>query len=216
MGDPEMRPEMGDLKGGVTANMDDLMPDRFKGAKVAIAGLGGLGSNIAVSLARMGVGLMLLVDFDVVEQGNLNRQWYGVRHLGRLKTEALREQLEEINPFIEVKVRAVRVEENNVVELFEGYEVLCEAFDDQEAKAMLVSTVLCRLPGIKVVAASGMAGCGSSNSIRTERRMRDLYVCGDGENGTERGIGMMAPRVQICAGHQANMVLRLLMGLGEA
>jgi sulfur carrier protein ThiS adenylyltransferase len=199
----------------MTARHTPGIHNRLKKAKVAIAGLGGLGSHIAVSLARIGVGSMFLVDFDVVELSNLNRQSYYVRHLGMPKTQALREQIEQINPFLEIRLQTVRVEEHNVAGLFGGYDILCEAFDNQEAKAMLVSTALSGLPHLKVVAASGMAGYGSSNSIRTERRMKNLYVCGDCESGAERGAGLMAPRVQICAGHQANMVLRILIGIEE-
>ena len=174
--------------------------------------MGGLGSNIAVMLARIGVGKLLLVDFDVVEPSNLNRQSYYVSHLGLLKTEALKEQLAQINPFIQVETRAVRVEEENVVPLFQEYDVICEAFDKPAAKAVLVNTALEKLPQVKVVAASGMAGFGSANTIKTKQVMERLYVCGDLESGACRGRGLMAPRVQVCAGHQANMVLRLLVG----
>jgi sulfur carrier protein ThiS adenylyltransferase len=187
-----------------------------KVAKVAIAGLGGLGSNVAIMLSRTGVGNLLLVDFDVVEPSNLNRQSYYISHLGLPKTIALKQQIKEINPFINVKTKTVRVEEENVVELFTGYDVICEAFDNAQSKAMLVNTVLERIQNAKVVAASGMAGYESSNLIRTERRMKNLYICGDFENGAKIGNGLMSPRVQICAGHQANMILRLLLGIEEA
>lgn len=189
--------------------------NRLKKSRVAVAGLGGLGSHIAVSLARIGVGFLLLTDFDIVEPSNLNRQHYGIRHLGMPKALALKEQIEDINPFISVEARVIRVTEKNIPELFGGCDVLCEAFDNPEAKAMLVSTALSRLPGVKVVAASGMAGYESSNSIRTEKRLQNLYVCGDFENEAKIGSGLMAPRVQICAGHQANMALRLLLGIEQ-
>ena len=188
---------------------------KLKQGRVAIAGLGGLGSNIAVMLARIGVGRLLLVDFDIVEPSNLNRQSYYIRHLGMPKTEALQSQLQEINPFIQVEIRTVEVAADNVAPLFSDYEVLCEAFDKPEAKAMIVNTALEKIPDIKIVAASGMAGFSSSNSIRTTRPMNRLYLCGDLENGAGIGTGLMAPRVQICAGHQANMILRLLVGIEE-
>lgn len=188
---------------------------KLKEGRVAIAGLGGLGSNIAVMLARVGVGQLLLVDFDVVEPSNLNRQSYYIRHLGMPKTAALEEQLAQINPFIRVETRTIRVEAGNVVELFGGYQILCEAFDRPEAKAMLVNTALAVLPEVKIVAASGMAGLASSNLIRTKRPMDRFYLCGDFETGAGVGTGLMAPRVQICAGHQANMILRLLAGEEE-
>lgn len=189
--------------------------NKIKKGKVAIAGLGGLGSNIAVLLARIGVGKLLLLDFDIVEPSNLNRQSYYISHLGMQKPTALKKQLEEINPFIEIETKQVRVTEENVKELFSGYDIICEAFDRPHSKAILVNTALEQLPDIKIVAASGMAGYESSNLIKTTRPMRRLYVCGDLENGAKIGNGLMAPRVVICAGHQANMILRLLIGIEE-
>ncbi|MHB8127185.1 MAG: sulfur carrier protein ThiS adenylyltransferase ThiF [Desulfitobacteriaceae bacterium] len=208
-------PEQIELESMMVARHTPQVHSQVKAAKVAVAGLGGLGSNIAVMLARTGVGNLLLVDFDVVEPSNLNRQNYYISHLGLPKTVALQQQIKKINPFIKVMIKTVRVEESNVVELFTGYDVICEAFDNPEAKAMLVNTMLELLPDVKIVAASGMAGYTSSNLIKTERKMKNLYICGDFENGAGVGNGLMAPRVQICAGHQTNMVLRLLLGIEE-
>ncbi|HEY5586902.1 MAG TPA: sulfur carrier protein ThiS adenylyltransferase ThiF [Ruminiclostridium sp.] len=208
-------PEQSELESMMVARHTPQVHSRVKLAKVAIAGLGGLGSNIAIMLARTGVGNLLLVDFDVVEPSNLNRQNYYISHLGLPKAVALQSQIKEINPFITVNIKTVRVEETNVVELFTGYDVICEAFDNPVAKAMLVNTVIERLKEVKIVAASGMAGYTSSNLIKTERKMKNFYICGDLENGAQIGNGLMAPRVQICAGHQANMVLRLLLGIEE-
>lgn len=210
-----MLPAQDQLETMMAARHTPKVHSKLKKAEVAIAGLGGLGSNIAVSLARIGVGSLFLVDFDMVEPSNLNRQSYYIKHLGMYKTQALKEQIEQINPFVRVNIKTVRVEQENVVELFGNYDVLCEAFDNPTAKAMLVTTALSQLPNIKVVAASGMAGYASSNHICTERKMKNLYICGDYESEAAIGNGLMAPRVQICAGHQANMVLRLLLGIEE-
>ncbi|SDF71847.1 sulfur carrier protein ThiS adenylyltransferase ThiF [Sporomusa acidovorans] len=208
-------PSREELESMMMARHTPTVHKKVKQGRVAIAGLGGLGSNIAVMLARIGVGKLLLVDFDIVEPSNLNRQSYYIRHLGMPKTQALQSQLAEINPFIQVETRTVRVDAENVPELFGDYEVLCEAFDKPDAKAMLVNTALDKLPDIKIVAASGMAGYASSNLIKTAKPLARLFVCGDLENGAAIGRGLMAPRVQICAGHQANMVLRLLVGMEE-
>lgn len=201
-----------ELESMMMARHTPAVHKKLKQGRVAIAGLGGLGSNIAVMLARIGVGRLLLVDFDTVEPSNLNRQSYYIRHLGQPKTLALQSQLAEINPFITVETRTVRVEAENVAGLFADCQILCEAFDKPEAKAMLINTALEKLPAVKIVAASGMAGFASSNLIRTTRPLARLYVCGDLETGAAIGTGLMAPRVQICAGHQANMILRLLVG----
>ncbi|WP_338451008.1 sulfur carrier protein ThiS adenylyltransferase ThiF [Niallia oryzisoli] len=208
-------PDEEELESMMMARHTPYVYQRVKKGKVAIAGLGGLGSNIATMLARIGVGHLFLVDFDIVEPSNLNRQSYYVRHLGMPKTAALKEQLEEINPFITVETRIAKISEENVKELFEDYDVICEAFDKPDAKAMLVNTALEQLPNCKIVSGSGMAGYDSSNLIQTRRPMKQLYVCGDLENEARVGSGLMAPRVQICAGHQANMILRLLLGHEE-
>lgn len=208
-------PRADELESMMAARHTPAVHDKLKRGKVAIAGLGGLGSNIAVMLARIGVGQLLLVDFDCVEPSNLNRQSYYIRHLEMPKTVALHEQLEQINPFINIETRQIRVTEHNVHEIFGDYDIICEAFDKPEAKAMLVNTALERLSGVKIVAASGMAGFDSANRITTARVMPNLYICGDRENEARIGRGLMAPRVQVCAGHQANMVLRLLLGLED-
>lgn len=208
-------PTREELESMMMARHTPQVHKKLKQGRVAIAGLGGLGSNVAVMLARIGVGQLLLVDFDIVEPSNLNRQSYYIRHLGMPKTLALQSQLTEINPFIQMKTHTVRVEAENAAELFADCDIVCEAFDRPDAKAMLVNTVLEKLPAVKIVAASGMAGFASSNLIKTTQSMNRLYVCGDLETGAGIGTGLMAPRVQICAGHQANMVLRLLIGIEE-
>ena len=208
-------PKKDELESMMMARHTPNVHRKLKEGKVAIAGLGGLGSNIAVMLARIGVGQLLLVDFDVVEPSNLNRQSYYISHLGMPKTTALKKQIGEINPFIKVETQNVRVTEDNVKELFNGYDIICEAFDKADAKSMLVNVALEQFTDTKIVSASGMAGYDSSNLIKTINPMNRLYMCGDLENGARIGKGLMAPRVQICAGHQANMILRLLLGIND-
>lgn len=184
-------------------------------ATVGIAGLGGLGSHIAVSLARLGVGRLILADFDAVDLTNLNRQHYFLRHLGRPKAEALREQLMDLNPYLTYEAHTVRVTETNACALFSGCDVICEAFDRADQKAMLAEAVLTGLPDTPLVSGSGMAGWGSANRIATVRRFGHFYVCGDGESDIADGVGLTAPRVAVCAAHQATMVMRLLLGQTE-
>ena len=189
--------------------------EALRNGKVAIAGLGGLGSNIAVMLARIGVGNLLLVDFDTVEPSNLNRQHYNITHLGMLKADALKSQLDLINPYVDVQVLSAKVTAENACEIFGDYEIVVEAFDSAINKAAIVNALL-EGGGKKIVAASGMNGYKSSNDIITRRVLKNLYITGDNESAPQEGIGFMAPRVSICAGHQANMVVRLLVGIEEA
>ncbi len=187
--------------------------ERVRDARVAVAGLGGLGSNIAVMLARTGIGHLHLVDFDIVEPSNLNRQQYCIEHLGMYKTEAMKLQLLRMNPYIDVQMDTVRVDEENCGQLFKDDDIICEAFDKAAAKAMLTEQILYHFPEKTLICGSGMAGFGPSNAIRTRKINRHFYICGDGESEAGPGHGLMAPRVSICAAHQANMVLRCLMGL---
>ena len=186
--------------------------DRFSSATAAICGLGGLGSNIAIALARAGIGRLILVDFDRVDITNLHRQQYKADQLGEYKTEALAANLLEISPYTEVKRVTAKVTEENFRELLEGADIVCEAFDNAEAKAMLVNGVLEKLPECYLVAASGMAGMGSPNSIETRRITGKFYLCGDGVSDVEETMGLVAPRVMLCAAHQAQTVLRILAG----
>ena len=187
------------------------MKEKLENAHVAIAGLGGLGSNIALMLARSGVGHLLLVDFDVVDVTNLNRQAYGISQVGKEKTQALKELLCEINPYLEYECKCVRVTPENVKELFTGYPIVCEAFDKAEQKAMLVQELLTQFSETVVISGNGMAGFGDANEIQTKKMMRCLYVCGDQKTDIAEGIGLMAPRVAICAAHQANKVLQIIL-----
>ena len=181
-------------------------------AKVAIAGLGGLGSNVAYSLARIGVGHLHLIDFDKVDITNLNRQQYFMRHIGMYKTDALKELLMEINPYLDIRVDCVKVTDENMEKLFAEEDIICEAFDVPECKALLVNGILEHFPGKKLVAASGMAGFADSNMIRTRKVMKNFYLCGDEKTEPGYARGLMAPRVAICAGHEANQIVQLILG----
>ena len=193
------------------ARFPDEMRKKLRGAKVAVAGLGGLGSNIAVMLARSGIGHLFLVDFNVVDVTNLNRQMYFISHLGLPKTEALPQILYQINPYLICESMRIKVTPENVRELFKEYPIVCEAFDKPDQKAMLVRELLMQCPETIVVSGNGMAGYGDTNDICTSQKMRRLYVCGDQKTDVGGGIGLMAPRVAACAAHEANKVIQLIM-----
>ena len=182
----------------------------FSSATVAVCGLGGLGSNIAIALARAGVGRLILIDFDRVDITNLHRQQYEADQIGMYKTVALAENLKEIAPYISLEIHTERITEDNAVTLLQDADIICEAFDDAECKAMLTNTVLSELPDKYLVAASGMAGMGVTNSIKTRRITSRFYLCGDETSEVSDGIGLVAPRVALCAAHEAHTVLRIL------
>ena len=184
--------------------------EKFSSATVAICGLGGLGSNIAISLARTGVGKLILIDFDRVDITNLHRQQYKANQIGMNKTDALRDNLLEITPYIELEMHTERVTEENAARLLQGADIICEAFDDAEYKAMLTNLVLEAMPDKYLVAASGMAGFGSANTIQTRRVAKRFYLCGDGASDVQTEGSLVASRVMLCAAHQAHTVIRIL------
>ena len=188
------------------------LQEKFSKATVAVCGLGGLGSNIAISLARAGVGKLILIDFDRVDITNLHRQQYKANQIGMNKTDALRDNLLEITPYIELDMHTERVTEENAVRLLQGADIICEAFDNAECKAMLTNLVLETMPDKFLVAASGMAGFGSANTIRTRKVMSRFYLCGDEESDVQSEGSLVASRVMLCAAHQAHTVLRILAG----
>ena len=185
---------------------------RFSSATVAVCGLGGLGSNIAIALARAGIGKLLLIDFDRVDITNLHRQQYKANQIGLYKADALAENLLEISPYTEITVVTAKITEENFADLLKGADVVCEAFDNAEAKAMLVNGVLELLPDCFIVAASGMAGMDTPNTIRTRKVMKQFYLCGDETSDVADTIGLVETRVMLCAAHQAHTVLRILAG----
>ncbi len=201
-----------EIKAALEERHSPEIQEKLSAGRVAIAGLGGLGSNVAYALARIGVGHLRLIDFDVVDITNLNRQQYFMEHIGMPKTEALESLLKKINPYLDIRTDCVRVTEDNIKELFGEWDIVCEAFDDPDAKAMLVNGILEHFPEKKLVSASGMAGFGSSNTIVTRKVTDNFYLCGDRVSAPEYGRGLMAPRVAICAAHEANMITRLILG----
>jgi sulfur carrier protein ThiS adenylyltransferase len=194
------------------ARRDALVLEALRRGSVGIAGAGGLGSNVAVSLARAGVGHLVIADHDKVEPSNLNRQQYFVDQVGLRKVEALRANLLKINPFAVYEIHDVRISRRNAARVFASVDVVVEAFDRAEAKEMLIEACLARFPGRPIVAASGLAGFGKNRKLHT-RKLGNLYICGDEESQSPRGVTPMAPRVALVANMQANLVVELLVGM---
>lgn len=185
---------------------------RLRTACVGIAGTGGLGSNAAHALARIGVGQLVLADFDVVEPSNLNRQAYRIDQIGMRKVDALAADLAAINPLVHLHPHPVRLTPENIPTLFAGCAVVLECFDRPDQKAMLVETLLTQIPHTIVIAASGLAGTGDGNLVQVRRAGARLWMVGDGVAEAGFGQGLMAPRVLVAAGQQANLAVRILLG----
>jgi sulfur carrier protein ThiS adenylyltransferase len=185
---------------------------KIKKSVVGIAGLGGLGSAIAIALARIGVGKLILVDFDMVEPSNLNRQQYFIHQIGMPKVEALQKNIADINPYVKLQIYQEKLDRSNIERIFSKAQVVVEAFDRAEEKAMLINAISEKTADKYIVAASGVAGYGDNNEIRTTRFSSKIFIVGDQETAAQPGVGLMAPRVGIAANHQANTVLRILLG----
>ena len=183
---------------------------KLSGACVGIAGAGGLGSNCAVALARIGVGKLVIADFDRVEQSNLNRQYYFRDQLGMLKVDALKENIRRIDPEILIETHAVILDPDLLVQIYRHCHVVVEAFDHGVMKQMLIETLGMKLQHIPVVCGIGMAGWGRTELLKVES-YGNLYICGDQQSGVDDSHPPLAPRVGIVSHMEANQVLALLL-----
>jgi sulfur carrier protein ThiS adenylyltransferase len=209
-------PQMAELEALMVARHSPGVHERMKRATVGIAGLGGLGSAVSIALARMGIGTLILVDFDMVEPSNLNRQQYFIDQIGMPKTQALSKILASINPFMKIVIHKIELNRNNIPKVFNTANVVVECFDRADEKVMILESVAESLPKAYIVGASGLAGYGDSNSIKTWRLGNRVFIVGDMVKAAGPGLGLMAPRVGIAAHHQANLVVSLLVDPDEA
>ncbi|OFX84263.1 MAG: thiamine biosynthesis protein ThiF [Bacteroidetes bacterium GWF2_33_16] len=183
---------------------------KLKNYTVGIAGAGGLGSNCAVALARIGIGKIIISDFDVVSESNLNRQYFFNFQIGNKKVVALKENIRRIDPEINVEIHDIKLNESNIVSIYQKCDVIVEAFDLAEMKKMLIETCISNLPDIPIVIGLGMAGWGDSNSIKF-RKSENIYICGDEKSEISDQNPPLAPRVGMVANMQANTVLEILL-----
>ena len=205
-------PTKEEMISSLQARIGVTLQQRFQTATVAVCGLGGLGSHIAYALARAGVGTLILIDFDTVDLSNLNRQQYEVSQIGLTKAAALADGIYKAAPYVKIVSHDVRLTRENIPSLLRDADVICEAFDHPDEKSMLVDAVIETFPEKFVVAASGMAGMSDANRIKTRRITKRFYLCGDGVSDVSDDIGLVCPRVMLCAAHQAHTVLRILTG----
>jgi sulfur carrier protein ThiS adenylyltransferase len=177
---------------------------------VGIAGAGGLGSNCAVNLVRSGFINFIIVDFDVIESSNLNRQFYFYNQIGKPKVETLQANLLSINPNLQLKILQQRIEETNVASIFETCHIVVEAFDQSKYKKMIVEQYI--QSDKFIVSASGIAGWANSDEITTHKIKENLYIVGDLSSEAGKDLPPCAPRVSIAAAKQANLILQHVLG----
>ncbi len=209
-------PSKEELTAALAARCPKQLQEKLQNSTIAVCGLGGLGSNIAISLARAGIGNLILIDFDRVDISNLHRQQYKASQIGMYKTEALAANLLEISPYLNLTLHTTQIQKENISPLLSDADIICEAFDRAEMKAMLVNGVPEKLPDAYLIAASGMAGLGSANEIKTRKISDHFYLCGDEKSDIADTPGLLSSRVMLCAAHQAHMALRILAGQSES
>jgi len=203
-------PSQKDMEHLMQARNPNIFTAALKDKVIGIAGLGGLGSVVAISLARSFVKKLVLVDYDVVEPSNLNRQQYFTKQIGSPKVTALAENIKQINPYIEIECVNRYLTASNSVEIFNEVDIVAECFDSATSKAMLVEQVLTGLD-CKIVAASGVAGYKKLNDIKCKQISSRFFLVGDGESEAKPGLGLTAAKVGIAANLQAAKIIELLI-----
>ncbi len=188
----------------------------FKRATVGIMGLGGLGSAVALSLMKMGIGRLIIADYDVVALSNIHRQHYFIDQIGLQKTTALKKTLVRTNPFVAISSLDIKLSGQSIPRLFNGVDVLVECLDSPAVKEASLRAVLEHMEGTGYIGSSGMAGCGSGNTIVCRRIKPRVYLVEDTDPTGADESTLFASRVGIVAHFQAHQVIRLLLGIDEA
>ena len=181
-----------------------------------IAGAGGLGSNLAIMLARAGVGRLLICDFDVVTEANLNRQAYFLEQVGMRKVDALKENIKRINPEINVNTINDRLMPANFAKYIpDNTDIIFECFDDASAKANLFSFCISEKKKIPLLMVSGLAGTDKTEKIVITKIMSNVWLIGDQNNAMSPELGTLSSRVMTASAMQAHLGIRILLGLEE-
>ncbi|MCG8473286.1 MAG: sulfur carrier protein ThiS adenylyltransferase ThiF [Desulfobacterales bacterium] len=184
--------------------------ERLITARVGIAGAGGLGSNCAMHLVRMGVKHLVVVDDDVVERSNLNRQFFFERQVGQSKVDALKENLCAITSGLSLDFYGETVIQDNVDTFFGACDAVVEAFDAVASKKLL--TEYCLKKKIFLVSASGISGWGESDRFKNREIFKDFFVVGDGETEVSAASPALSSGVGIAAAKQADLIFTFLAG----
>lgn len=188
----------------------EKIKEKLSKYKIGIAGCGGLGSNCAVSLIRVGIKDIIIADFDVIDESNLNRQYFFYDQIGQYKVDALEENIHRINPTIKIEKHNVKLNEVNILDIYKDCDIIVEAFDKAEMKVMIIETVLSCFPEKPIISGNGMAGYGKNDLIKIEK-YDNLHIVGDGVTEVSSEEPPLSPRVNIVSHTMANIVLELLL-----
>lgn len=173
--------------------------------KIGIAGIGGIGSNIARHLAQSQVKEIKLVDFDRVEASNLNRQFYFFSQIGEKKTSSLAKNLKEIFPKMHIETINKKITPENVATLFSDCSVVVEGFDDKTLKKMIIEEL--GKTDTVVVSASGIAG--KNMDAVTIRKLGHCHIVGDFVSD-QKEFKFFPPKIAMVASIMAAIILRYI------
>jgi sulfur carrier protein ThiS adenylyltransferase len=201
---------MNPLIEGLKKHLGEENLERIASIKVGIGGAGGLGSNVANHLVRSGFQQLVLADFDRIEPSNLNRQFFFADQIGKLKVEALAENLRRINPELQLWLHAEQITAKNIEKIFSDCDIWVEAFDQAAAKKLFIEYAVKNQK--RVISASGMAGWGNTDTMITRTWPSGLVVVGDFVSGISAERPPLSPRVGVAAAKEANVVLGWALG----
>jgi sulfur carrier protein ThiS adenylyltransferase len=182
--------------------------DKIQRTKIGIAGVGGLGSNIANALVRTGFVDFEIVDVDLIEASNLNRQNYFYDEIGLSKVEVTAKRLQQINPSVRVKLAQIKLIKTNIKEYFVDRDILFEAFDKVESKTMLLESF--GNSGKLIISGNGMSGIVGGD-IKVRKINENLFLVGDGVTEVGPDNPPLAPRVITCASLMASVAVERML-----
>lgn len=192
------------------------LTEALTGKHFFIAGAGGLGSNVAMMLVRAGVKTLTIMDYDKIEEANINRQFYFRDQVGRIKVDALKENLLRINPNIRISVKQAKITAENARNLIpENSDIILECFDCAISKAMLAEFCLKNFPKKPIISVSGLAGTGHLETIKVNKGPGNLLIIGDGKSEAAPETGTLSSRVMFAASIQAHLAIRIVSGIGR-
>ncbi len=183
-------------------------------SKVLIAGAGGLGSTIIANLAAVGVGHIGIVDSDIVEISNLNRQYiHKFTNIGKSKVDSAKEWIGEFNPDIEVISYNLRLEESNCKNIIKDYDLIIDAFDSYESKFLLNKIAV---DSAKVLIHGGVTEfSGQVMTVIPNSTACLACLFPDYDNSAYVTKGVLSPAVSAIASLEAFEAVKILLGIGN-
>lgn len=199
---------MDDIRNKVLARQDPIVNEKLKKAKVSILGCGGLGSNIAMTLARAGVGELYLYDFDTIEYSNLNRQNYTLDELGGDKAELTKKKIESTLPYVKCHSQNIYLTTENMDTIVDNTDIFIEAFDNKESKTMLFDYFVGRKDKY-LITGTGVSGLGELSDIKI-KQINNVTLIGDFTSNPDEGLYLAY--VGIIANLEALTAIKILTG----